>query len=314
MEKFIIILIQAGSTAQAFVRCRCRKRGDIILNKADIQPRIFGCKTKAPLGFSVCGQLISPSRFLHHRRSLDENVFIMITEGTLYITANNVDFSLGPGQYIFLKAGEEHIGCRPSEGKLSYLWVHFRADCDFETIHNEDEYHSYIMPETSVLSDLGRTSQLFHQLMDISLEEELYSQNMTDYALSLLMMEITQEYLHKQDHCRRQPAAVIFAKEWIKKHYYHPFCTAELACAAGYQADYLSSLFKRSTGISIVSYTNMIRIKNAKALLTSCDITIKEAAYSCGFPDEKYFMKVFRKLEGVTPTQFKNAFGRKNIN
>lgn len=237
-----------------------------------------------------------------------------MTEGTLYITSNNTQYALGAGQYIFLKAGEEHYGHRPSEEKLSYMWVHFRADCGFEETDGADEKYSYIFPEQSDITDSGRTSQLFHQLMDMSLEEELYSQNMPDYALSLLMMEITQEYLHKQDNCRKLPAAVIFAKEWIKNHYYQPFDIAELACAAGYQADYLSSLFKRSTGVSIVGYTNMIRIKNAKALLTSCDITIKEAAYSCGFPDEKYFMKVFKKLEGVTPTQFKNAFVRKNIN
>ncbi|MCI7499725.1 MAG: AraC family transcriptional regulator [Oscillospiraceae bacterium] len=39
-----------------------------------------------------------------------------------------------------------------------------------------------------------------------------------------------------------------------------------------------------------------------------------EAAFSCGFSDEKYFMKVFKKFEGMTPAQYKNSFGRKNIN
>lgn len=58
----------------------------------------------------------------------------------------------------------------------------------------------------------------------------------------------------------------------------------------------------------------MIRIKTAKTLLSNYGVTIKEAAFSCGFSDEKYFMKVFRELEGMTPTQYKNSFGRKNIN
>ncbi len=283
---------------------------EIIQNK----PRIFGCKTKEPLKFSVCGQLISPSGFLHHRRCMDENVLIMITEGTLYITANNAEFSLLPGQYILLKAGEEHFGHRPSEGRLSYLWAHFRSDCGFETANDDSGGYTYLLSETARLSDLGRTAQLFHQLMDMSLEEKLYTQNMSDYAMSLLLMEISQEYFRHGDSSDKLPAAVVSAREWIKNHYYHPFDVCSLAAALGYRADYLSSLFKRYMGISIVRYTNQLRIKTAKTLLSNYDITIKEAAFSCGFSDEKYFMKVFKQLESITPSQYKNSFGRKNIN
>lgn len=278
------------------------------------KPRIFGCKTDASLRFSVCGQLISPSGFVHHRRSFDENVLIMITEGTLYITANNVNFNLNPGQYIFLKAGEEHFGYRPSEGKLSYLWAHFGADCSFETITDDNGEYTYILPEISRLSDSGRTAQLFHQLMDMSLEEKLYTKNMSDYAVSLLLMELSQEYCRDREGSARLPDAVISAGEWIKNHYYQPFDVSTLAKAVGYSSDYLSSLFKSSTGISIVRYTNQLRIKTAKTLLSNYVITIKEAAFSCGFSDEKYFMKVFKQIEGITPSQYKKSFGRKNIN
>lgn len=278
------------------------------------KPRLLGCKTKAPLSFSVCGQLISPSGFLHHRRCFDENVLIMVTEGTLYITANNVPFSLVPGQYIFLKAGEEHFGHRPSEGKLSYLWAHFRSDCGFETADNDSGDYTYLLRETMTLSDTGRSAQLFHQLMDMSLEEKLYTRNMLDYAMSLLLMELSQEYLRNRAACEGLPSAVVSAREWIKNRYYLPFDVTELAAAVGYRADYLSSLFKRHTGVSIVRYTNRLRIKASKTLLSNYDITIKETAFSCGFSDEKYFMKVFKELEGITPSQFKSSFGRKNIN
>ena len=57
-----------------------------------------------------------------------------------------------------------------------------------------------------------------------------------------------------------------------------------------------------------------MRIRTAKTLLSNYGVTIKEAAFSCGFSDEKYFMKVFKNLEGITPAQYKKSFGRKNIN
>lgn len=279
------------------------------------QRRLLGCKTKSPLSFSVCGQLVSPSGFIHHRRRFDENVLIMITEGTLYITANNTEYTLSAGQYILLLAGEEHFGFRPTEGRLPYLWTHFRSDSGFEpaSADNADGY-TYLLPEVSYVSSSGRTAQLFHQLMDMYLEENLHARNMPDYAVSLLLMELSQEYFRNCDSRQKLPALVISAREWIKNHYYLPFDVSELANALGYRSDYLSSVFKRSIGVSIVRYTNQLRIKTAKTLLSNYNVTIKEAAFSCGFSDEKYFMKVFKELEGMTPTQYKHSFVRKNIN
>lgn len=276
-------------------------------------PRLFGCKTELPLSFSACGQLVSPSGFLHHRRRFDKDVLIMVTEGTLYITANNVEHTLSAGQYILLAAGEEHYGFRPTDGRLSYLWAHFSSDCGFGQVNGENSGYTYLLPELSSVASSGRTAQLFHQLMDMSLEENLYSGSMKDYAVSLLLMELSQEHF-RSGAGRDLPAPVISAKEWIKNRYFRPFEVSELAAALGYNADYLSALFRRSTGISIVRYTNILRINTAKTLLTNYGVTAKEAAYSCGFSDEKYFMKVFKELEGITPTRYKKSFGRRNIN
>lgn len=160
----------------------------------------------------------------------------------------------------------------------------------------------------------GRTAQLFHQLMDLSLEEQLYTHSMSDYAVSLLLMELSQEYFRTCSISQSLPGPVVSAREWIKNHYFLPFDLPELAAAIGYSADYLSSLFKRSMGISIVRYTNRLRIKTAKTLLSNYGVSIKEAAFSCGFSDEKYFMKMFKEQEGISPTQYKHSFSRRNIN
>lgn len=307
--------------------------------------RIFGCKAKAPLHYAVCGQLLSPAGFLHHRRNFAYHVLILVTEGTLFIHANNAAHKVGAGQYIFLRAGEEHFGERPSEGKLSYLWVHFQADAPMEELrgkivlepapaslqapappqaatagqiseppHGAEEAYMYQFPETGHLSDMGRAAQLFRQLMDVSFEEGAYTQNMSDYAMSLLLMEISRGYAQPAGARDKLPEAVISAREWIKNHYYHPFEVSELAEILGYRADYLSSLFKRQMGVSIVRYANQIRIRTARTLLSNYDVTIKEAAYSCGFSDEKYFMKVFKQMEGITPAQYRSSFNRRNVN
>ncbi|WP_303160522.1 AraC family ligand binding domain-containing protein [Ruminococcus champanellensis] len=145
------------------------------------QPRMLGCKAPEPLPFSVCGQLISPSGFLHHRRCFAETVLILVTKGTLYLNANGSPFALTAGTYILLPAGEEHFGFRSSEGSLSYLWAHFRTKQGFEPVHADDaKGYSYLLPETAFASPSGRTAQLFHQLIDLSLDDQLYTHSMSD--------------------------------------------------------------------------------------------------------------------------------------
>lgn len=295
--------------------------------------RHFVCKTNTTLKFDVCGQLISPDGFLHHRRTFNQHVLIVVLEGVLHITANGTEYSLIENDYIFFKAGEEHFGTKPSEGRLSYLWVHFQADSEFEeekklesvlnpmyTSHSgnntdrETYKCSYFIPESGRVDKSGRVSQLFHQLMDFSIDEPDTLVNMTDYALSLLIMEISREYIQSHNMVNNAHPLALSAIVWIKDHYREPFTIAEIASELGYNQDYLSNVFKRSIGTSISKFTNNLRIRNAKILLSNYDLTVKEAAYSCGFSDEKYFMKVFKESESCTPTQYKNAFGRKFLN
>ena len=89
--------------------------------------RYFGFETTRPLQYMVCGQLIDKTGFLHHRRNFDQHVFILVTKGTLHITVAGKEYNVGPNQYVFLKAGEEHFGHKSSKGELSYFWVHFVA-------------------------------------------------------------------------------------------------------------------------------------------------------------------------------------------
>ena len=273
-------------------------------------PRFFELHTDKPLTYDVCGQLISKDGFLHHRRTFDLNVFILVTEGQLHITANGTEHTISPNQYIFLKAGEEHFGHQASSGKLSYLWVHLRGDRPFEVSDNEvpTSNSNYSFPEQGEIISSKRVSVLFRQLMDLSMAEQAVSPLMLDYTLSLLLLEVSAEQKHThQQPTKKLPPVIISVCEWIRGNYYRSFSVTELAASLGYQADYLSSLFKKHMGVALTEYTNRLRIEASKTLLANYDLSIKEAAYSCGFPDEKYFMKVFKKFEGMTPTEYKGT-------
>lgn len=68
---------------------------------------------------------------------------------------------------------------------------------------------------------------------------------------------------------------------------------------------YLYRLFINEMGVSVSDYITRRRILKAEVLLSNSDISVKDVAYSCGFADQMYFSRVFKKLNGKTPTQFR---------
>ena len=135
--------------------------------------RYFSSTTDRPLSCDVCGQLISRDGFLHQRRTLSINVLILVTEGTLYLTANGIPYTVPPNHYIFLHEGEEHFGHRASTGSLSYFWVHFFAAPPFRAVADtfSCQDSAYFFPEYGKLVSPGRILSLFRRLTDLSLDE-----------------------------------------------------------------------------------------------------------------------------------------------
>lgn len=68
---------------------------------------------------------------------------------------------------------------------------------------------------------------------------------------------------------------------------------------------YFSRIFKDILGYNFPDYVNMLRVKKAKQLLHNNEISIKEICYAAGYSDPNYFSKVFKKYEGVTPSEYK---------
>jgi YesN/AraC family two-component response regulator len=290
--------------------------------------RYFISSAYNPLKFQTCGNLMSKDGFLHLKRIMNTNVLIMVKEGILHITQNGIPYAIGPNQYIFLREKEEHFGHLASSGNLSYLWVHFSTNDTITAITQESYFddmlkHSkeshqncnYIMPEHGEVSLTNKAPVLFNQLLDLSRQKMVYSSKIIDYALSLLIMELSQEFIEMHYNMKQNISPNIARiMDWIKANYYKPISIAKLADEFGYNPDYLSSLFKKSTGITFINYINKTRIEASKALLAHYNLSVKETAYSCGFLDEKYFMKTFKRFESMTPSQYKRAFTRKMIN
>ncbi len=272
-----------------------------------------------PIKYMHSGNLISKDGFLHMKRNIDLHVLILVKEGTFPIMIRNQKFMVSAGQYIILPAGIEHFGYMDTVGMLSYYWMHFRAKCNEKIIKNEKD-EMILEPEHMVLPIKGESGKnkkaeiLFSQLLDLSKQPDSDSFGMLDYAASMILIQLGRNAGQDGRRDEKSPQKIMMIEEWIRDNYNEPLTVQNIAEEFAYNPDYLSSFYKKSTGRTLTSFIHKERIEISKNYLVYYKTSVKEAAYSSGFHDEKQYMKLFKKYENMTPSDYKKTFYKKNYN
>lgn len=96
---------------------------------------------------------------------------------------------------------------------------------------------------------------------------------------------------------------------YIHKNIYDDIDIDDLADVACVTKPYLIRLFKRSVQVSPLQYINRKKIEKAELLLLTEDLSIKELAYTLGFGDHSYFIRLFKKITGKTPQEYRETIG-----
>lgn len=99
--------------------------------------------------------------------------------------------------------------------------------------------------------------------------------------------------------------AIKRAISYIRIHYKENIMLEELANKLDITPEYLSTLFNREVGVNFSSFLKEFRISHAKRLLKSTDKKVYEIAEEVGYPDSKYFNRVFKEKVGVSPREFR---------
>lgn len=133
-------------------------------------------------------------------------------------------------------------------------------------------------------------------------------------SLTNLKFSIKQ-YLQKQLKVPDEPDSdynnhIQRALMYIEDHYNQSITIDNIGQHLEINSTYFSHLFKKEMGISFIDYLQKYRITVSKRLLIESNYKIYKIAEMVGFTDDKYFYKIFRKTEGVTPSVYR----KKHIN
>ena len=95
---------------------------------------------------------------------------------------------------------------------------------------------------------------------------------------------------------------------YLQEHLAEEVSLSVLAEEFHLSAQYISQLFKNEIGVGFLAYLTNIRMERAKQLLLSTSLSIAEVSEQSGYGDYRVFTKVFKKAEGITPSQYRRDF------
>jgi AraC-like DNA-binding protein len=104
-------------------------------------------------------------------------------------------------------------------------------------------------------------------------------------------------------------ALVRKAMAYIHSHYADPLTREELARFVGMSDDYLTYCFRQELGMTPIDYLNRYRVLQAQRLLRETNQSITTIALEVGFSSSSYFSRMFRRLTGRSPDEYRRAGG-----
>jgi AraC-like DNA-binding protein/ligand-binding sensor protein len=124
---------------------------------------------------------------------------------------------------------------------------------------------------------------------------------LTIFAQHLSM--VSNQLIVKQENA--EPPMITRAKAYINENQTEDLCLGMVAKAVNASSYYFCKMFKKATGINFTGYLSRVRIEKAKNLLLNPNLRVSEIAYEVGFQSLTHFNRVFKKILGQSPTEYR---------
>lgn len=284
---------------------------------------ILKASLQTPVRFICAGQFFSCDRWKHHESTSDSFKLIIVLKGDLYLQQEEQKYPLNPGDVLLLKPGIMHTGYEYSHGPVSFYWLHFGIDHEYELtdaagigngIHQTGLNHFATEFQNEMLIPTVFSPSNATAIMTLakSIVEQKAAQHYTDYYLnylcSMLLIEISQMYISGCCSAIDHKGTISPIIDWIDSHTGEKISLKDVAYEFNYSREYLSRYFKQEMGVTMQEYINRAKIDSAKTLLRSTDLSTATISQRLGFEDTKYFFRLFKKYEHVTPREYRQEF------
>lgn len=241
------------------------------------------------------------------RTNLNSYLFFIVEHGSGTLEYNKHQYFLHSGDCVFIDCSNSYAHCTDAQDLWKLHWVHFygptmpqiykkyleRSDCPYFHPHNIDLF-------LNLIEELYQIANSDEYVKDMSIQANLAS------LLTLIMKESWHQEQSRRSSPKKQ--TLLSIQKYLDDHYTDKIVLDELSEKFFINKFYLTRIFKEQYGTSINNYLYEKRITHAKQLLRFTDEPIEKLCATCGIDDANYFTRLFKKIEGITPGEYRKTW------
>ncbi len=251
------------------------------------------------------GRLEAKQPHTSKRDHLMSFLFFIVLTGSGTLEYHETVHRLQAGDCVFLDCRSPYSH-QTSENLWQLKWIHFYGPnmADIYDKYTErggrTAFHPVSLhPYEQLLDDLYQTADSSDYIRDMRIYEKIT-------GLLTLLMEESWHPENRNLSAKKQN--LLLVKEYLDTHFHEKILLDQLAETFYINKYYLTRVFREQFGLSISNYLLQLRVTRAKQLLRFTDRTIESIGAECGMEDGNYFARMFRRVEGMSPSQFRRSW------
>ena len=250
---------------------------------------------------------------------LDFSELVIVMEGHATHVVENEQYPISKGDVFVLDQYTHHRYIEAEDFRICNIM--FRPEVMFENIYHIRQntgFQALFVLEPYYAQKHQFCSRLHLNVDDYSTIRKLIAEIMLEHTdkhdgwqtivyakfiqLCVMLSRLYQSYDAEEHNSIFKLAAAV---AYIEKNFCSDISVTELAQISGYSERQFSRLFKSAFSTPPNTYITNLRIQKAQQLLKNSSQSIGEISWSCGYDDQNYFSRIFKKTVGLTPTEYK---------
>lgn len=241
------------------------------------------------------------------RADLQSFLFFAVTDGAGSLVYDGQTYALSAGDCVFIDCRKPYAQGSSEDNLWSLQWAHFHGPS------MSGIYEKYVerggrpcftpeslRPFTDLLARLLATALSEDHIRDMKLNEILTS------LLTLIMAESW--HPENRPDLAAKKKSLRYVRAYLEEHYKERITLDHLAGQFYLNKFYLARTFKEQFGTTVLGCLDQIRITRAKELLRFSDLTVEAVGREVGIGEPGYFSRVFKKVEGVAPGEYRRMW------
>lgn len=260
---------------------------------------VIGKQRSFPFYLSGVG-ISSPENHIVRTNGLNSHqiLFTLEGEGQLYIDNQSLRIKEGCVFYVMPGVAHEYY---PIDGKWTTAWVVFRGEYLTELMQNL-EFPSYLCKK---VSNIQTIKQMFHNIY-ASAGTPVRGDETCSLLLYEYIMTVRRSLLLETD-VNHSGSVIDAGLLYMNENYNKDITLEELSKLCHISPQHFCRVFRLETGMRPMEYLTQKRMLEAKVLLCNTNQSIAEIGKQTGYQDPTYFGMVFKKSEGISPSQYRKS-------